>query len=138
MRFINESLALQFGFDFLSEAAGIRLFENAGWKSEPQIVFRVRLGMDTTILNTKFERIGARLKILQRSTRRMRTSGLVSLDIGTDRLGEYFEITPQVGSAPVVELIDVQPTDRHLLLLVREDQADHVIVATMHDHRVWF
>lgn len=93
--------------------------------------------MDTTILNTKFERIGARLKILQRPTRRMRTPGLLSLDIGTDRLGEYFEITPQTGAFPEVEVIDVQPGDRHLLLLVREDQAKNKYLCG-HDERHWF
>lgn len=93
--------------------------------------------MDTLLLNTKFERIGARLKIIQRPTRRMRASGLVSLDIGTDRLGEFFEISPQAGADPEVEVLDVQPSDRHLLLLVREGQAKNKYLCG-HDERHWF
>ena len=43
--------------------------------------------MDTSLLNNKFERIGARVKFSERFAR----SG-VSLNIQTDRLGEYFDV----------------------------------------------
>ena len=80
--------------------------------------------MDTVLLNKKFERIGARLKVVDRPRRRMRTqSSLLTLDIGEDRRGEYFEIVPLNGDSPEIEVLDVQPSDRHLLLLVREDGA---------------
>ncbi|MCA9213567.1 MAG: hypothetical protein KDB27_10905 [Planctomycetales bacterium] len=93
--------------------------------------------MNTSLLNKKFERIGARLKVVGRPTRRMRTSGLVSLNIGSDRRGEFFEITPQVGADPEIEVLDVQPVDRHLLLLVREDGAKNKYLCG-HDERHWF
>jgi len=93
--------------------------------------------MDTSLLSAKFEKLGARLKVLDRPARRIRTSGLVSLDIGTDQLGEYFEITAQTGDDLTVEVIDVQPTDRHLLLLVREDRAKNKYLCG-HDERHWF
>jgi len=93
--------------------------------------------MDTTFLNTKFERIGARLKILHRQGRRVRTQGVLSLDIGTDRLGEYFEISPQVDAIPSIEVLDLQPANRHLLLLVREDKAKNKYLCG-HDERHWF
>ena len=93
--------------------------------------------MDTSLLNKKFERMGARLKVVERPKRRLRTSGLLSLDIGTDRRGEFFEITPQTGAGSEIEVLDVQPTDRHLLLLVREDGAKNKYLCG-HDERHWF
>lgn len=93
--------------------------------------------MDTALLNKKFERIGARLKIGERPSRWMQTSGLLSLDIGSDRRGEFFEITPQSDDPPEVEVLDVQPTERHLLLLVREDGVKNKYLCG-HDERHWF
>ncbi len=93
--------------------------------------------MDTLFLNKKFERIGARLKIVDRPLRRLRTTGLLTLDIGEDRRGEFFEITPQLGANPEVEVLDVQPADRHLLLLVREDSIKNKYLCG-HDERHWF
>ena len=46
--------------------------------------------MDTTNLLTKFARIGARLKVVDRPTRRFRAPvGVISLDVQADRNGEY-------------------------------------------------
>ena len=84
--------------------------------------------MDSTLLNKKFTRIGARLKVVDRPARRLHTSGLLSLDIGTDRRGEFFEIAPKPGADPEVEVLDVQPVDRHLLLLVRENGEKNMFV----------
>ncbi len=93
--------------------------------------------MDTSLLNKKFTRIGARLKVVDRPVRRLRTSGLLSLDIGWDRRGEFFEITPKPGADPEVEVLDVQPADRHLLLLVRENGVKNKYLCG-HDERHWF
>jgi len=94
--------------------------------------------MDNSFLNKKFERIGARLKIVDRPRqRRGTTAGLLTLDIGEDRRGEFFEIMPQRGAYPEVEVLDVQPADRHLLLLVREDGAKNKYLCG-HDERHWF
>ena len=97
----------------------------------------VFLGMDTSVLNKKFKRIGARLKVVERPVRRFGTSGLVSLDIGLDRRGEFFEISPRSGADPEVEVLDVQPADRHLLLLVRENGEKNKYLCG-HDERHWF
>jgi hypothetical protein len=49
--------------------------------------------MDTNLLENKFSRIGARLKVADRPARRLRTTaGLVSLDVQADRKGEFFQI----------------------------------------------
>jgi hypothetical protein len=91
--------------------------------------------MDTNHLNIKFARIGARLKVADRPTRRSRTSGVISLDVQSDQKGEFFEIVRQ----PSVEIsvLDVQPADRHLLLLVREGK-DKSKFLCGHDERNWF
>jgi hypothetical protein len=94
--------------------------------------------MDTKLLDTKFARIGARLKVVDRpSGRRSRTTGLISLNVLTDREGEFFEmIDPGVGNTDV-SVLDVQPEDRHLLLLVREG-FDRSKLLCGHDERHWF
>ena len=93
--------------------------------------------MDTDFLTSKFLRIGARLKVANRPQRRFRTVVDVSLDIGSDRRGEFFEITPRPGTAAEVSVLDVQPADRHLLLMVREGSEKHKYLCG-HDERHWF
>jgi hypothetical protein len=94
--------------------------------------------MDTDLLNKKFERIGARLKVVDRPRRRMRTTSTwLTLDIGEDRRGEFFEIIPQGRVVPEIEVLDVQASDRHLLLLVREDGVKNKYLCG-HDERHWF
>jgi hypothetical protein len=92
--------------------------------------------MDTN-LATKFARIGARLKIADRPTRRSRLAGVVSLDVQTDHQGEFFEIVRPAGAEAEVAVLDVQPDDRHLLLLVRENK-DKSKFLCGHDERHWF
>jgi ribosomal protein S18 acetylase RimI-like enzyme len=74
--------------------------------------------MNTNLLDIKFGRIGARLKITDRPTRR--TSGVISLNVQTHRKGEFFESDRQPGAEAEIAVLDVQPCDRHLLLLARE------------------
>src|SRR5262249_56941661 len=88
--------------------------------ANPSFGRRVTPFMNTNLLDAKFARIGARLKVADRPSRRSRTSGVVSLDVQADRKGEFFEIVRQPGSEVEVAVLDVQPADRHLLLLVRE------------------
>lgn len=92
--------------------------------------------MDTNLLDTKFARIGVRLKLADRPTRRFRMAGTFSLDVQADRKGEFFEIVKPGVDAEIV-ILDVQPTDRHLLLLVRENGEKHKFLCG-HDERHWF
>ena len=41
--------------------------------------------MDTNLLDSKFARIGARLKVAERTSGRSRAAGVLSLDVQTDR-----------------------------------------------------
>ncbi len=94
--------------------------------------------MDTTNLLTKFARIGARLKVADRPSRRSRvTEGVLTLDVQADRRGEFFEVVPLQGTDPEVAVLDVQPADRHLLLMVREGGEKHKFLCG-HDERHWF
>ena len=93
--------------------------------------------MDTNLLDIKFARIGARLKIADRSPRRTRMSGPFTLDVQADRKGEFFEIICQPGAEAEIAVLDVQPADRHLLLLVREGK-DKSKFLCGHDERHWF
>ena len=88
--------------------------------------------MDTSVLNNKFERIGARVKFSEQFDR----SG-VSLNIQTDRLGEYFDVAQPQRNLPELHVLDVQPVDRHLLLMVREPEGKHKFLCG-HDERHWF
>ena len=93
--------------------------------------------MDTNLLDVKFARIGARLKIADRPARRIRTSGVISLDVQADSKGEFFEIVRRPGAEAEIAVLDVQPADRHLLLLVREGK-DKSKFLCGHDERHWF
>jgi hypothetical protein len=94
--------------------------------------------MDTSNLLTKFARIGARLKVADRPSRPLRAaSGVVSLDIREDRDGEFFEVARRPGVDPEVAVLDVQPADRHLLLLVRDGGEKQKFLCG-HDERHWF
>lgn len=93
--------------------------------------------MDTNLLDIKFARMGARLKIADRPARRNRTEGVISLDVQADRKGEFFEFVHQPGVDVEVAVLDVQPADRHLLLLVREGKEKSKFLCG-HDERHWF
>jgi hypothetical protein len=95
--------------------------------------------IDTDILEAKFARIGARLKLGDGLGRRRRniSGALIALDIRSDRRGEYFEVIEQPDAQAEVEVLDVQPADRHLLLMVREKGEKHKFLCG-HDERHWF
>src|SRR5262245_11087350 len=93
--------------------------------------------MDTNLLENKFARIGARLRLADRLSRRNRSASAVSLDVQTDRNGEFFEIARRPGAEADVEVLDVQANERHLLLLVREGKEKSKFLCG-HDERHWF
>jgi hypothetical protein len=93
--------------------------------------------MDTNLLDAKFARIGARLKVADRSTGRASMAGVISLDVRADRKGEFFEIVRPPAAEAEVAVLDVQPADRHLLLLVRADGEKSKYLCG-HDERHWF
>ena len=95
--------------------------------------------LDHDLLETKFARIGARLKVSDGLERRRRNiSGVpVALDIQRDPKGEFFEVIGRPGTEAEIEVLDVQSADRHLLLMVREGSEKHKFLCG-HDERHWF
>jgi len=95
--------------------------------------------MNSDILETKFARIGARLKFTDRSqTRRFRgDTGSIRLDVRSDGHGEFFEVISDPADESNVEVLDIQPADRHLLLLVRQEGEKSKFLCG-HDERHWF
>ncbi len=99
--------------------------------------------MDAILIQHKFEKLGARAKVRPLVQNRWRpAAGPVVIDIGHDRRGEFFDI--QANDDAEVEVLDVQPKDRHLLLMVRQP-AEHPHAPDIkdkflcgHDERHWF
>jgi hypothetical protein len=99
--------------------------------------------MDTILIKAKFEKLGARAHIRPLVRNRWQTaSRRVVIDVQHDRHGEFFDI--QADDAVDVEVLDIQPRDRHLLLMVRRaaehphqpDIKDKFLCG--HDERHWF
>jgi hypothetical protein len=94
--------------------------------------------MNATNLFTRFSRIGVRLKVTDRPSRRVRVlDGAISLDVREDREGEFFEVAHAPGVDPEVVVLDARPADRHLLLLVRQGSEKQKFLCG-HDERHWF
>ncbi len=99
--------------------------------------------MDSAIVEKKFRQIGARSSIRPLVAQRWNSLAQpVLIDIRRDRVGEYFDI--QAVDEVEVEVVDLQPRDRHLLLMVRQpaesptepERKDKYLCG--HDERHWF
>jgi hypothetical protein len=85
------------------------------------------------VLERRFAAMGARLSVAERPW-----FGSPRIDVLRDRRGEYFDITFAGDTGEVeLEVIDVRPRDRHLLLLARTpDEKSKFLLG--HDERHWF
>jgi len=85
----------------------------------------------------RFARIGARLKVEPLGFRRAAAPGQPNyeIDVGHDRSGEYFQL--RASRAVGLEVLDVAPELRHLLLLVRDGHHKEKYLCG-HDERHWF
>lgn len=94
--------------------------------------------MDSQLLETKFNAMGARLKFADFPIRRRNVNANgISIDIRTDRRGEFFEINDRGSQTTPVHVLDVQAQDRHLLLLARNGDEKQKFLCG-HDERHWF
>jgi hypothetical protein len=92
--------------------------------------------MDAQQLERQFAKIGARAK-LRVGHRRSRAGG-ISIDIGVDRDGEFFDISTGREAADELSILDSQPQMRHLVLMARDaDDGKHKFLCG-HDERHWF
>ncbi len=113
--------------------------------------------MDTDLLIEKFERMGARVKLGVLGGGRVwrppaardgnNDPDRIAVDIRRDDKGEYFDLRLPPGSKTEVEVIEVRPADRHLLLLAKPqpdrpglrvpwDRKQKFLCG--HDERSWF
>jgi hypothetical protein len=92
---------------------------------------------DRENLESKFARIGARVKLIDIGDPRAFGGGDVTFDVRRDRLGEYFEVNDRGGPGAAIEVLDVRPTDRHLLVMVRQ-RGEKSKFLCGHDERHWF
>lgn len=84
-----------------------------------------------THIARQFAKIGARAKL-----RVDRPMG-VSIDIGRDDEGEFFDIALGRATVPDLTILDAQPQLRHLLLMSRGTDGKHKFLCG-HDERHWF
>ena len=95
----------------------------------------------TNALERPFLKMGARVKFGEPEPRRWtRILSPFALDVRSDREGEYFLVSKLAGVS--VEVLEVQPRDRHLVLLARVPEGSGKITKSRfllgHDERHWF
>ncbi len=92
--------------------------------------------MNAHLIERHFAKIGARAKV-HPETRRDRTG--VTIDIGHDGEGEFFDIALAQPRLADVRVVDTQPRIRHLLLMSeQEDGKQKSKFLCGHDERHWF
>jgi hypothetical protein len=93
-----------------------------------------------SLLEKKFEKMGARLKVNRfPAISGRRAIAPIRVDIRRDHRGEYFDVQhrPDVS----VEVLDLKPAERHLLLMARQSEDGRQIKSKYlcgHDERAWF
>ena len=88
--------------------------------------------METQLLETMFERMGARVNV-----RYVWPSSQRGVNIRTDKRGEYFDIGVARDEPADYQVIDVRPEARHLLLMARTNGGKQKFLCG-HDERHWF
>lgn len=108
-----------------------------------------RMPMTEEILERRFTEMVARVQVRSLSSSRLasrsrsgradiNSKAVPRLDVRTDKKGEYFDITFNGdGEKADVKVVDVQPKDRHLLLLVDDGRTKSKFLCG-HDERHWF
>jgi hypothetical protein len=93
--------------------------------------------MTADFIERSFAKMGARVKFGEAISERGVSRRELLLDVRIDKRGEYFFIRRQEPSRMELIVLDVQPRDRHLLLLSRNGQDKHRFLLG-HDERHWF
>jgi hypothetical protein len=97
--------------------------------------------MDVSNLQGKFARMGVRVSV-ESARGPLRAGSDVRLDVRHDRHGGYFHLMVDADRVESLDVIDIRPADRHLLLMVRP--SIHAKAAPKqkflcgHDERAWF
>ena len=91
--------------------------------------------MNAIWIERHFAKIGARAKL--HADTKGQPADSVTIDIGRDGEGEFFDIAVARTSRADVRVIDIQPRIRHLLLMSDQDDGKHKFLCG-HDERHWF
>lgn len=91
--------------------------------------------MNSHLIERHFAKIGARANV-HPDTRRNRKNS-VTIDIGHDGDGEFFDIAMTRDAGIDLRVVDVQPRIRHLLLMSEQEDGKHKFLCG-HDERHWF
>ncbi|MEM6473780.1 MAG: hypothetical protein AAF802_29750 [Planctomycetota bacterium] len=107
--------------------------------------------MNADLIEKHFARMGARIKLVRHEPvinrwgwNRNAFSGRFSVDVQQDRRGEHFvfNVSTEVEDLLEVDLLQVQPKERHLLLMVKDPDVEGKPVKDRflcgHDEREWF
>lgn len=89
--------------------------------------------LNTALLEKKFEQMGAQvdIELLEDNRWAVRSQGSPTFDVQNDKKrGEVFKIRIGEDSSASIEVLDVQPKDRHMLILVREPAREAPIPRT--------
>src|SRR6185369_2910345 len=89
--------------------------------------FALRLEICMDVLQRAFEKMGARVKFASITPPRLRPRVPVelALDVREDNRGEYFLVSRNPLIAIELVVLDVQPKDRHLVLMSRKGTEKH-------------
>jgi hypothetical protein len=93
--------------------------------------------MNAVMLNAKFARMGARFQLSKLNGVSRSRSQSLTLDIGSDTEGEFFDVRLRPSAAVELDVVDLRRRDRHLLLRAREGDTDHFYLCG-HDEQHWF
>ncbi|NRB76678.1 MAG: hypothetical protein HRU46_20140 [Verrucomicrobiales bacterium] len=107
--------------------------------------------MNADLMEKHFARMGARMKLVRHEPvlqpwgwNRRSFVDRFSVDIERDRRGEHFvfNVSTDVEDLLEVDLLQVQPKERHLLLMVKDPDVEGKLVKDRflcgHDEREWF
>ncbi|KKN79648.1 hypothetical protein LCGC14_0338520 [marine sediment metagenome] len=89
------------------------------------------------LLERKFVGMGSRVKFRSLVRRHRDDGAVISVDVGRDRRGEFFDVRLLPDSRLDLLVMDVQAKDRHLLLMVKGEGLFHKYLCG-HDERHWF
>ncbi len=91
--------------------------------------------MNNKLIERHFAKMGAVARV--HSEPRRNAAGAVTIDIGQNGGGEFFDIALAPAATTDLKVIDVQPRIRHLLLMSQQADGKHKFLCG-HDERHWF
>jgi hypothetical protein len=93
--------------------------------------------MNAALLHTRFARMGARLQLGELVRPGPRRNQPLTLDIGSDDKGEFFDVRVRPSTDLDLDVVDLRRRDRHLLLRAHAGKTSHFYLCG-HDELHWF